>query len=185
MTDKIEEKFLKKQREKRLKEIEAEKNQKPIKSITIEIEWKKSAMWGMNPHCVAEVRYKDGSYDRSKTYKASGYGYDKESTVVADVFNDYLKYKLWAINDTKEKLPYGITLSSKPMEWSPSYEGGVGMSCYPHIAKFIEGELRHTASSKTYDCWEYTENVLCNKCGTVATKTSEGHWCKLCHNEMN
>jgi hypothetical protein len=184
MTDKIEEKFLKKQREKRLKQIEAEKNQKPVKSITIEIEWKKSAMWGMNPHCVAEVRYKDGSYERSKTYKASGCGYDKESTVIADVFNDYLRYKAWAVNDTKEELPYGLSKSSKPMDYSPHY-GSIGTTSLQRIAKFIGGELRHTASGKMYDCWEYTENVLCNKCGTPAIRTSEGHWCKLCHNEMN
>ena len=65
------------------KEENAERSQKPVKSITITIEWKKSRTWGMNPNANAQVEYKDGTYDTGSA-SASGCGYDKESTVIRE-----------------------------------------------------------------------------------------------------
>ena len=132
-------------------QIEAKKNQPKVAEIVISIEWKKSRMYGDNPHCEAKVYFEDGSSTRSKTYKASGCGYDKESTVISDVFNDYLAYKLFEL-DNVTSLPYGI--QTKTIK--PYYEGGIGTSCYYDIAKTIGGKFEKVASGKTYDAYKFT-----------------------------
>ena len=153
-----------------LARIESEKNQKPIKSITINIEWKRSQMWGSNPNCTAEVSFQDGTFERSPVYKASGCGYDKESTVIAEVFNSYLKYKLWEFTEfngllkhpvknqyyKKEEIPYGIYLPFTGFTWV-SFNGGIGTSCYNSISEFIGGKFEHVASGKTFDVFKYSE----------------------------
>jgi len=141
---------------KELARVEAEKNQKPVKSITISIEWKKSRMWGSNPFAEATIRHKDGSISYG-TAKASGCGYDKESTVIADIFNNFLKYKLYGEFVPVERardngLPYGIYLGDYR-----HYSGGIGTDCYYDIAKAIGGEFKRVASGKTFDVYEYTE----------------------------
>jgi len=145
----------------RLKKEEAqeqtEKNQKQVKKMTITIEWKKSSTWGNNPNATAEVHFKDGTLERSQVYKCSGCGYDKESTVIAQIFNDYLRYKLWEIEDAKhiqKGKPYGIRLN---YEFSPYYEGGVGANCYYSISEFICGKFEHIAGGNTFDVYQYTE----------------------------
>lgn len=147
-----------KKAQKELNRIEAEKNQKPVNEITITIEWRKSRMWGNNPFCMAFVRYEDGSSDNSPIFTASGCGYDKESTVIADVFNNYLKYKLYSEDILKaegrtEQKPYGITASK---EWK-YFDGGIGTSCYYAISKAIGGLFEHVASGKTFDVYKYTD----------------------------
>ena len=61
-----------------------------VKEILISIEWKKSRMWGMNPHLTAWVRFEDETNTKF-CCTASGCGYDKESQVISDVFNEFLK----------------------------------------------------------------------------------------------
>ena len=145
--------------------IDSEKNQKPVKELTITIEWRKSRMWGSNPHASVQVIHHDGTYDRKDGYTCSGCGYDKESTVIAMAFNDFLKYKLW--NMTRDQIkgghgsldngpaPYGISSYS---EESRGYAGGIGTSCYYGIAKFIGGKFDHVAGGKAFDVFKYTDN---------------------------
>lgn len=171
------------QQAKRLKEIEAEKNQKPVQSLTITIEWKKSRMWGYNPHATGQVSYKDGTGDRFYA-KASGCGYDKKSQVIADLFNQVLKYKLWnkAImsktfvdrwghkpSEVGEFRPYGITAPRKGE--CETYEsstganiikcryfcGGIGAECYRDISKYIGGKWEQIVNTSTCDVFRYEE----------------------------
>ena len=44
--------------------IESARNQKPVKTITINIEWNRSRTWGWNPNAEACVEYQDGSFER-------------------------------------------------------------------------------------------------------------------------
>jgi hypothetical protein len=140
--------------------IDAERQQKPVREIRINIEWKKSRMWGMNPTANAEIFHKDGSYS-SASYTCSGCGYDKESTVIADVFNAFLKYKLFSPlkpTDRDEKrgettAPYGITVRT---DWK-YFNGGIGADCYFAISQAIGGELKKVASGKTFDVYKYTD----------------------------
>jgi hypothetical protein len=144
--------------------IASEKAQKPVKQIKITIEWKKSRTWGNNPACVAEVTYLDGGFEESPTYRCSGCGYDKESTVIADVFNNYLKYKLWQLTPEQRKggngsndegnAPYGISLYRG--NWM-SFSGGIGTSCYYAISEYLGGKFERISSGKTFDVYLYTD----------------------------
>lgn len=141
--------------------IESERNQKPVKSITITIEWRKSYMWGSNPHAEAAVSFQDGTFERADGFTASGCGYDKESTVIAEIFNRFLKYKLYT--KLKGDSPYGMYYGTTALSQAPdhlSYTGGVGTSCYYRIAEFIGGEFVNVASGKTFDVFTYTDKEV-------------------------
>ena len=128
-----------------------EKNQSPVKKISITIEWKDSKMWGSNPHADVRIEHFNCTYSHEK-YTCSGCGYDKESTVIADCFNDFLKYRLHELKKTRKKIPYGIHL---PGGYSPYFDGGIGTNCYYEIAKFLGGTFKRIASGKTFDCYEF------------------------------
>jgi hypothetical protein len=138
--------------------IEAEKNQKPVKSITITIEWVKSRTWGSNPHAEADISYMDGTHAHKTGYTCSGCGYDKESTVIADIFNGHMKYKLWALTpDQLERgiAPYGINRNENSYR---GYSGGIGTNCYYNISEYIGGKFDKIASGKTFDVYQYINN---------------------------
>jgi hypothetical protein len=136
---------------------ELEKNNNFLKSATINIIWKKS-IYGMNPHL--EVRYEtiNGIHNYKDKYTVSGCGYDKESSVIANMLNDIflnllihnldkiLKYK----NDNK--LPYGIRFY-KNNGCLPKFEGGIGISCYNEIFDFLGYEFKKVSSGKTFDVY--------------------------------
>ena len=139
---------------KEMEQEDRERSQKPVKSLTISIEWRRSQMWGMNPHAEASVYFKDGTFERNDGYTAGGYGYDKESTVIAHIFNEYLRYKLWQREDMdNSKAPYGVSLT---FDWSPSFGWGVGTSCYYAIAEFIGGKFEDVTHGKTFDVYKFT-----------------------------
>ncbi len=143
--------------------IEREKNQKPVKSIRIVIAWKRSRS-GNNPHADAVIFYPDGTFEYRGGYTASGCSYDKESTVIAQIFNDFLKYKLWNLSDAQIKgghgmgdvgpAPYGII----HYEHGRYYGYGIGTNCYYAISEYIGGKFANVASGKTFDVYEYTDN---------------------------
>ena len=130
-------------------------------SVAIAIEWKKSRMWGSNPHATARVRYPDRHAEVFET-TTSGCGYDKESTVVAGLLNKCLLGVLIAKGRRLKKLPYGIDWD-KDGVWAPQFKGGVGMSCYldrnfefgdPGILQALGWSMRNTGSGKTFDAYE-------------------------------
>ena len=145
-----------KEQAKRIARIEAEKNQKEVAEITINIEWVKSRMWGHNPKCEAIITHKDGTISRGYA-TASGCGYDKESTVIADIFNNFLKYKLYrelkvTDRDRQDGHPYGIYLSDHR-----HFSGGIVTDCYYSISEAIGGKFQKLASGKTFDVYKYTD----------------------------
>lgn len=148
----------KKEREaqKLIEKIEKFKNQPRVTRIAIMIEWSDSRTWGSIPHLLAKVWGVDGFIGIMET-TCSGCGYDKESTVIADVFNAYLKYKLFIVNDKKENKPYGVHLIGGYTE-IPYYDGGIGTECYYDIAEFIGGTFKCTASGKRSTAYEYVDN---------------------------
>lgn len=158
-----------KEKTKNEQEIEREKNQRQVKKIIFTIEWKKSATWGHNPNLECDVFYHNGEYERSSIYKASGCGYCKESTVIAEAFKEYLSYKLWEkdIID-KDKCPYGVRRTSYKTQLGNdieyvSYAGGIGVNSYQTIATFIGGEFKRVASGKTFDVYKYIDNEWTNR----------------------
>ena len=136
------------------KKIDGYINQKEVERVRIEIEWKRSSVWGSNPHAVAYVKYKNGDYETLKA-TCSGCGYDKESTVISQIYNKIFKYKLYKIqkNATKKKnAPYGIYWS----EFVPYFEGGIGTNCYHSITKYIGGKFEDVAHTKHDDIYLIT-----------------------------
>jgi hypothetical protein len=131
--------------------IDAKKNQKPVKSIKMNIEWSKQ----FNPTCEAWVNYEDGTVEVFKS-RAAGWGYCKESTVIAEIFNNCLGYKLYEFHDQLiqlgENKPYGISLGRS----YPYFAGGVGTSCFFRVVDFIGGKFEKVASGKTFDAFRVT-----------------------------
>lgn len=167
-----EERKRKRTEEKELSIIQQEKTQKPIRALTITIEWKKSRVWGNNPHAEAEITFKDGLHRRITGFSCSGCGYDKESTVIANIFNSVLKYKLYqkhnwkdVINGEGTNYPYGVYYYNGDVgeKYSsgyirkPCFNGGVGVSCYYNISKFIGGKFEKIVSGKSFDVYKYTD----------------------------
>lgn len=128
--------------------------------VKIQLEWKRSRMWGSNPTAEAWVLYTDKEGQQRSNYvkygPVSGCGYDKGSTAVAGVLNQInevlkpLYQKKNAAADTKnhELLGYGSGYGILP-----SIEGGVGVSCYPRIFEKVGYKFETQASGKTFDVY--------------------------------
>ena len=119
--------------------------------IEIELTWRKS-YYGWCPR--AEMRWEDANgswdYDNNAGF-AGGYGYDKHSTAVANALNKHFKNLLYSVrNRNFKKAPYGI---HKYEGSFPSFEGGVGISCYPSIMDWLGYKMKCVASTDTYDKW--------------------------------
>lgn len=119
--------------------------------IEIEVEWKHSRTWGWCPR--ASMRWEDAKgewhYIENAGY-ASGWGYDKHSTVVAECLNRFKNLRYAVRNKNFKRAPYGICKSDYTYCY---FEGGVGMSCYPSIMDWLGYNMRHVADGKTYDKW--------------------------------
>lgn len=124
-----------------------------VKRLTINVEWKASRTWGRNPHAYWYCLFADGT-DKSGHSTCGGCGYDKESTVVAEIFNQVLSGTLWRKRNSKKATPYGIY---RGKDWYfPRFEGGVGINCYYSITSFLGGKMKCTASGKSFDSYEIT-----------------------------
>lgn len=124
-----------------------------ITNINININWVKSPTWGYNPH--ATITDNLGNITEGK---ASGCGYDKESTAIADALNknnDILKIlyiaknKKMTIKNTNnhDLLGYGSGYGVLPY-----FEGGVGVSSLMNIFKKLGYNVQeyHARSSDFY-----------------------------------
>lgn len=130
-----------------------EKAHRPaVQRLEIEIEWTKSRTWGYCPTASARWLTAAGWGSCSNMAHASGWGYDKASTVIADICNKLLSGMLYSRRRAR-KHPYGVNLKNG---FFPYFEGGVGVSCYYSIAEFLGGKLEHVASGKTYDKYIFT-----------------------------
>lgn len=145
------------QEEKELKKFQAEvakqRNQPPVESVTLTIEWSRAG----HPNCTGLVRYASG-HDSVVEARVGVGGYDKESALLADVINEVLRYKMWEYFDTNpdpESVPYG--LSRPGPTWTPLIFRGVGVSSVEKAVKALGFELKRVAWSKTSDHYELTK----------------------------
>jgi len=141
------------------KKLEAVKAQPKLESLTITIEWKKSRVWGWNPYATGEAITSKG-YRLVKWAKASGCGYCKRSTVIADLFNQFLRHKLYdqkILNRFGFGIPYGIRLGESGKNWLSYFEGGIGEDCYSDISKVIGGTWKQIANATHVDVYQYKE----------------------------
>lgn len=128
---------------KELKELDSKLEQRKVEKIKISIVWSRAG----NPTLDASIYFADRSFEGSNDYKAGGYGYDKASTVLANMLNDYMQGELLRNIDKileakkENKLPYGIGVYSIEKGFLPSFAGGVGVNCYYDIMKFLGYEF--------------------------------------------
>lgn len=130
--------------------IQSEKNQRRVKSMTLKIGWKRSYEYGMTPHLRGTVGFVGGGYETTKVYKTFGSGYCKTSTVLGMVFNDYLKYELWARLDDMS-LPYGARVDEDSAMFS---DGGAGIDTMRGIIQHFGGDMTHPVDEKTFDVFK-------------------------------
>lgn len=113
--------------------------------ISISVDWVRSRTWGNNPH--AEAKTNTGTFSGT----ASGCGYDKESTAIAEALNqcDSVLKVLYTLKENG--LRAGLSDKSKTAVCGrsngdicgygagygaiPYFEGGVGSSCFWSILK--------------------------------------------------
>lgn len=139
---------------KNLKRIDTIKNaNQNVETITINVDWVKNPTWGYNPH--ATIYTNNGETTEGK---ASGCGYDKESTAIAEALNknnDILKLLYIAKNkkmtlkntNNHDILGYGSGYGVLPY-----FEGGVGVSSLLNIFKKLNYNIveHHTEKSDFY-----------------------------------
>lgn len=124
-----------------------------IETLTINVEWKRSQMWGMNPTAEAYVN----GIGHVSSGSIGGCGYDKQSTAVANVLNQVpqLIKKLYELKennvDVKNHDLFGYGSGYGVL---PSFEGGVGVSCYYKIFDSIGYEFKTISNGKTFDVYQ-------------------------------
>lgn len=102
--------------------------------ISILVKWKKSSVWVYNPYATVKIG--------SATFKgsASGCGYDKLSTSIANAFNKSYRIQKILFEIKEKALQEGETGNNHNIIGygagygaMPEFEGGVGMSCFINI----------------------------------------------------
>ena len=157
-------KAIRKETEKETKRIKDIFNSGDLISIKIELEWKKSRMWGMNPtaSCWYVFEDKDGNRHSNMVTSGSigGCGYDKQSTAVAECLNQINELlKQLAIVKNEALTENELIENNQLFGYGsgdgivPNISGGVGVSCYNAILNKIGFEFKTIASGKTYDVY--------------------------------
>ena len=120
----------------------------PVKWLHISVNWSKNKTWGMNPH--AETR--TGEYH---TGSASGCGYDKLSSAIANALNQDYKVLKRLYNRFEEALRKNKNIRDFVGYGSgytiPYFEGGVGYSSFRSIFKNLGAKVNTWNEGKIYD----------------------------------
>ncbi len=126
--------------------------------LTIDVDWKKSSMWGSNPTAEA---YVDG-VGRVSSGSIGGCGFDKNSTAVANVINQVPQFRklMFELKDkpkNNKKKNHEIFGYGSGYGILPSFEGGVGVSCYDKIFKAIGYKFETVSSGKAFDVYKISK----------------------------
>lgn len=132
------------------------KTERPEK-FTIHVEWVKNPYWGNNPH--AEVITKNEKYFGS----ASGCGYDKQTTAIAEAANQSLQILKILCSKKELELRKGKTGKNRDIIGYgsgsyaiPKLEGGVGISSFKNIFESCGYEW-NDYSGESYDMYIITK----------------------------
>lgn len=149
MITKIEKDF-QKELNKQLSEIKSIKASSHIISARCEIDWVSNRTWGNCPRGCYRNGYK---YKEFKTI--AGCGYDKLSTLTANMFNsdnnliafvmDYIEKHHINKDNIQNKLGYGISIYNG----IPYFNGGVGIDCHKRILSKLGFKVRHFETRKS------------------------------------
>lgn len=139
--------------EKELQRIETVSKAGELDSIVVNVEFKRSAMWGYNPSAEAQVDKKDGTRAHYSSGSIGGCGYDKESTAVAQALsqsNELLKLLYERKNKNIQKSNHDLFGYGAGYGLLPYIEGGVGVSCYRAIFEKIGFTFSQTSNGKMF-----------------------------------
>lgn len=127
--------------------------------LSVSVEWKASRTWGANPKAKARIHTATG-WEYCESGSIGGCGYDKESTAIAEAFNQsasLLKelYKVYekALKKNKVATLHDILGYGSGHGCRPHFEGGCGVSCCYKIFKAIGFTFENTSSGKMFDCY--------------------------------
>lgn len=130
-------------------EVNSILNANNFEFLKLDIEWKKSSLYNLNPHATLSIYTDKGIKEHKAT--ATGCGYCKESAVIASVLNQSLELRKLLLNAHEQGLKsYGI---------STTYfsSGGVGLSSLQNAFELLGHKLNKIASGKLYDCFNTTK----------------------------
>lgn len=150
-------KFLEKKRDEEINEMiekieNVEKADDFKNDFVITIEWKKSQMWGYNPHVYTNTGF--------EYHTISGCGYDKQSTVTAEALNSNLCILKLMYEKKEEYLnkPNNTNISNEEIFGYgcgygilPDFHGGVGVSCHERILNTIGLNMNHISNTDSTD----------------------------------
>lgn len=122
-------------------------------ACNINVEWKRSQMWGSNPTATVTASSLT-DYERA-IGKASGCGYDKLSACIAYAFNDcdMIKKQLWKYADTGAAFPYSVNV------WRgiPTFDGGCGVGCFYKVFEVLGYEFKSIAGGRSFDVFQISK----------------------------
>ena len=149
--------------QKALKKMEIAENAEELTYIRINVDWVRNRTWGSNPK--VELWTNCGCY----TGSASGCGYDKESSAIAEALNQSAEVKK-ALYTLAEKMLKKMGENAHISEYAhtswrdsigygsgysiiPYFEGGVGVNCFAYIFENMGYIWQTAGSGKTWDCY--------------------------------
>ena len=156
---------IKKEAEKSLKadmaSLEKYENAPTIEAIQINIDWKRSSVWGYNPHVTLRIWY-EGIFDIEEyTAKASGCNYDKRSHAVASALNQCAAIKALLCNMKEKEIENGTEIKKtvSGLDINPHSSGygaipfvdGCGMSAIENLLDKCGFKLTKEHGTKTTD----------------------------------
>jgi hypothetical protein len=161
-------KEIEKRKAEKLGQLEAAANAPALVDMSINVTWARSRTWGYNP--TAEV----WAHGRT-TGHASGCGYDKQSTAVAEALNLNPSALRVLYELGEEAMSQGESPRSKTActgyHWGsligygsgygvlPYFEGGVGVNCFWSIFKKAGFDVKCAGSGKTFDVYTVTKEA--------------------------
>lgn len=148
--------------EKQFRKLRTAANAPRLEWCQIAVEWVRSSTWGYNPHATATAQ------NMTTQGRASGCGYDKRSTAVAEALNAN-PAALRVLYEAAEK---ALSDGHRPERYSngnytwrdilgygsgysilPYFEGGVGVSCFWDILSRCGFEYRLGTSTRNFDSY--------------------------------
>ena len=140
---------------KKTNEINLIYNANELVSVEIQIEWKKSKMWGYNPTCNIVVKDDKNNYMNFTSGSIGGCGYDKKSTSVANALNESLTIQKLFCEKGDNVTSYGFT---HQRNYSlPYLEGGVGCECYSRVFEEMGYKFESIAHGDNFDVYSITK----------------------------
>ena len=114
------------------------------KEIIINVTWKKSYMWGMNPHAEIKIFNNNGGFEIFDE-TASGCGYDKLSSVVSYGFNKSKLLKAYLFKHVRKlnKILIEKGYNLYALEKDFSFMGGCGISSYRTLFQALGCKFEH------------------------------------------